>query len=135
MKIQLKRSSVADAGVAKKPTPEQMAFGELAVNYSATDPAIFLKNSNSEIVQIAGPSSVSAVPTLDQVTTKGNFSSDGLLIGGTQQTANVTISSDGSAQFGVNKIILSANGAGYFAGGGFLINADGSGKFTGQLHE
>ena len=73
MKIQLKRSNVLDGGVAKQPTPEQMAFGELAVNYASADPAIFLKDSAGNIVQIAGPNSVTVVPTLDEVTTKGNL--------------------------------------------------------------
>ena len=54
MKIQLKRSNVLDGGVAKAPTAEQMSFGELAVNYAAADPTIFLKNSAGEIIQIAG---------------------------------------------------------------------------------
>ena len=41
-KIQLKRSNVIDGTSAKQPTPEQMDFGELAVNYSESDPAIFI---------------------------------------------------------------------------------------------
>ena len=53
MKIQLKRSNVLDNGnVAKKPTAEQMEYGELAVNYNATDPVIFLKDSNDQIIEI-----------------------------------------------------------------------------------
>ena len=50
MKIQLKRSNVLDGGAAKAPTPEQMEYGELAVNYAATDPTIFLKNSDNTII-------------------------------------------------------------------------------------
>ncbi len=99
MKIQLKRSNVLDGGVAKQPTSEQMAFGELAVNYSSADPAIFLKDSAGDIVQIAGPSSVTTIPTLDEVTTKGNFSSDGILIGGSLETSNISLNNDGSASF------------------------------------
>ncbi len=54
MKIQLKRSSVLSAGVAKEPTAPQMEYGELAVNYNVDDPAIFIKDSNNNIIRIAG---------------------------------------------------------------------------------
>lgn len=49
MKIQLKRSG--DAGVP--PGFEQMAYGELAVNYNASDPTIFTKDSDDNVVVIA----------------------------------------------------------------------------------
>ena len=42
MKIQLKRSNVLESS------------GELAVNYNTNDPAIFLKDSNNQIIRIAG---------------------------------------------------------------------------------
>ncbi len=51
MKIQLKRSSVLDGGVAKAPLAEQMEFGELAINYNAGDPALFVKDSAGNIVK------------------------------------------------------------------------------------
>ena len=54
MKIQLKRSNVLELGSAKEPTSAQMEFGELAVNYSNGDPAIFLKDSLNNIIRIAG---------------------------------------------------------------------------------
>jgi hypothetical protein len=54
MKIQLKRSNVLDGGLAKEPTAAQMEYGELAVNYSETDPVLFLKDSSDNIIRIAG---------------------------------------------------------------------------------
>ena len=54
MKIQLKRSNVLDAGSAKVPTASQLEYGELAVNYNNTDPAIFLKDSNNNVIRISG---------------------------------------------------------------------------------
>ena len=56
MKIQLKRSNVVEGSpaAAKKPTAAQMEYGELAVNYSNEDPAIFLKDSNDQIIRIGG---------------------------------------------------------------------------------
>ena len=60
MKIQLKRSSVLDSGSAKQPEASQLEYGELAVNYNSTDPAIFLKASDNSIVQIAGAGSTGA---------------------------------------------------------------------------
>ena len=62
MKIQLKRSVVLEnygAGdEAKRPTAAQMLDGELAVNYNANDPAIFIKDSTGAIVRIAGNNSI-----------------------------------------------------------------------------
>ena len=52
MKIQLKRSNVLDGGKAKTPTPGQMEYGELAVNYNSTDPTIFIKDSSNNIVNL-----------------------------------------------------------------------------------
>lgn len=52
MKIQLKRSSVLEGGAAKKPLPDQMQYGELAINYNSGDPTIFLKDSDNNIIGI-----------------------------------------------------------------------------------
>ena len=57
MKIQLKRSDVLESGNAKEPSAEVMEFGELAVNYNAADPSIFIKDSNSNIIEIASKDS------------------------------------------------------------------------------
>lgn len=54
MKIQLKHSNVLDSGSAKQPTAPNMLDGEIAVNFNASDPAIFIKNSDGNIVRIAG---------------------------------------------------------------------------------
>ena len=53
MKIQLKRSNVLDGGAAKAPTAGQMEYGEMAVNYNTTDPALFIKDSGNNIVRIS----------------------------------------------------------------------------------
>jgi hypothetical protein len=62
MKIQLKRSNVVNGGTAKEPTAEQMQFGELAVNYSGSDPAIFMKDNDGNIIRIAGDGAVGNDP-------------------------------------------------------------------------
>ena len=54
MKLQLKRSNVLESGAAKEPTASQLEYGELAVNYNGTDPAIFLKDSNNNVIRISG---------------------------------------------------------------------------------
>ena len=53
MKIQLKRSNVLEGGVAKTPTAGQMEYGELAVNYNTLDPAMFIKDSDNNIIRIS----------------------------------------------------------------------------------
>ena len=58
MKIQLKRSNVLVGSAAKEPSPGQMEYGELAVNYNETDPAIFIKDSNNNIIRIAGADNI-----------------------------------------------------------------------------
>ena len=59
MKIQLKRSNVLSSGAAKTPTASQLEYGELAVNYNNTDPAIFLKDSNNNVIRISGVGNIS----------------------------------------------------------------------------
>ena len=58
MKIQLKRSNVLVGSAAKSPSAGQMEYGELAVNYNETDPAIFIKDSNNNIIRIAGADNI-----------------------------------------------------------------------------
>ena len=60
MKLQLKRSNVLELGAAKEPTSAQMEYGEIAVNYSSTDPAVFIKDSNDNIIRIAGAGNIGA---------------------------------------------------------------------------
>ena len=59
MKIQLKRSNVLSSGAAKTPTASQLEYGELAVNYNTSDPAIFLKDSNNNVIRISGVGNIS----------------------------------------------------------------------------
>jgi hypothetical protein len=59
MKIQLKRSNVIESGGAKPPSTEQMEYGEIAINYNKEDPAIFMKNTQGDIIRISGVGSVS----------------------------------------------------------------------------
>ncbi len=58
MKIQLKRSGVLENNAAKEPTAEHMEYGELAVNYNTKDPAIFIKDSNENIIRISGVNNI-----------------------------------------------------------------------------
>ena len=57
MKIQHKRSEQLEEGLAKEPSSEFMEYGELAVNFNGVDPVIFLKDSDDNIVRIAGSNS------------------------------------------------------------------------------
>ena len=42
-----------EGGIAKEPTAAQMEYGELAVNYNAADPVLFLKDSANGIVRVS----------------------------------------------------------------------------------
>ena len=99
MKIQLKRSGVLDGGNAKAPTASQLEYGELAVNYSTTDPCIFLKDSNDAVIRISGAGSAGSFsgdynalynkPTIGN----GNINinaGNGLTASGNNATANQT---------------------------------------------
>ena len=89
MKIQLKRSNQLDGANAKEPTAAQMAYGELAVNYNATDPTLFIKDANDNIIRLAGAGSL-GTGTADITLTAG----DGLTGGGSfslDQTVDDTI--------------------------------------------
>ena len=99
MKIQLKRSNVLDGSAAKKPSAEQMEYGELAVNYNNGDPAVFLKDSNDAIVRIGGAGSSGSFSgdynDLANKPTIGNGSinisaGNGLGVSGNNATANQT---------------------------------------------
>ena len=63
MKIQHKRSNVLDNGAAKEPTSGQMEYGELAVNYNAADPSLFIKDSADQIRKIGGDLDLYALKT------------------------------------------------------------------------
>ena len=67
MKIQLKRSNVLADGVAKEPTAGQMEFGELAVNYNANDPVIFIKDSSNNILRLTN---INQIVSWDDVVNK-----------------------------------------------------------------
>ena len=160
MKIQLKRSSVLDGGAAKQPTPEQMEYGELAVNYNVTDPSIFIKGSDNAIIKIAGEGAAGGDQTLQEVCSNGSTTTTVLDVNrpddqGQAFTAKAggilkyVVGSDGGVAIatdsnGLNpQIALKADGTASFTGntdiGGnvaiatdkILLNADGTSTFTG----
>ena len=82
MKIQLKRSNVLDGGVAKEPTAAQMEYGEIAVNYNAADPVLFIKDSADGIIRVSnlGPEANDGAIIVN--------AGDGLVATGDNATAN-----------------------------------------------
>jgi len=112
MKIQLKRSNVLDGGVAKEPTAAQMEFGELAVNYNAADPVLFLKDSANGIIRVSnlGPEANDGAIIIN--------AGDGLVATGDNATAN---------QLGETTRVLAAVGEeGYGIGVASGIRLEGS---------
>ena len=57
-----------EGGVAKTPTAGQMEYGELAVNYNVDDPAMFIKDSDNNIIRISNMRD----PSLDYIPDLGN---------------------------------------------------------------
>jgi len=89
MKIQLKRSNVLEGSVAKAPTPAQMEYGELAVNYNVGDPVIFLKDSDNNIVRITNTN----VPDLDNdLEQPGTLDDRYLMLSGGTMTGDLVLS-------------------------------------------
>ena len=54
-KLQIKRSNILENGQAKEPTAPLMEYGELAVNYNADDPVLFIKNSEGDVIRLIAP--------------------------------------------------------------------------------
>ena len=54
MRVQLKRSKLLSDGKALEPQAGNMEQGELALNYNAKDPALFIKQSDNTVVRIGG---------------------------------------------------------------------------------
>ena len=52
MKLQIKRSNVLVDSAAKAPVDTQMEYGELAVNYNAADPVLFIKDSDNNVIRL-----------------------------------------------------------------------------------
>ena len=94
MKLQLKRSSVLNNGIAKPPTDSQMEYGELAVNYNTTDPALFIKDSANNIVRVSVEET-----TLQTVTDTGNTTTNDIVVTG--DVAATTFTGDGSSLTGL----------------------------------
>ena len=86
MKILHNRSKVVESdGSAKEPTLSQLEYGELALNYSADDPAIFLKDSNDNIVKFANADYATAYVNVD-----GDNMTGDLTLGTDRITLNAT---------------------------------------------
>ena len=99
MKIQLKRSNVLESGNAKVPTSAQLDYGELAINYNADDPTLFLKDSNDNVIKFGGTSAYD-----DRYVQRAGDNMTGSLTFGTDgaTTPNITLDSTGSATFAGN---------------------------------
>ena len=121
MKIQLKRSNVLDGGQAKEPTAAQMEYGELAVNYSNTDPVLFIKDSTDAIIRIAGAGSFGDFDgDYESLTNKPTIGDGSITFtqGGTE-VGSITVNQEGNASIDFSEgAIYTAE-----AGKGIAINA------------
>ena len=132
MKIQLKRSNVLESNAAKQPTAGQMEYGELAVNYNNQDPAIFIKDSNDQIVRIAGAgydyNDLDNIPTIGdgEITIED---ADGNEVGSftVNQTGDATISLPAADTVGDGEITIEQNSVTL---GTFTVNQTGDATIT-----
>jgi len=109
MKIQLKRSNVLESGNAKVPTSAQLDYGELAVNYNANDPTLFLKDSDDNVIKFGGTSAYDdryVQRAGDNMTGDLTFGTDGAA------TPNITLDATGSGTFAGSVLSTSYSGAG-----------------------
>ena len=133
MKIQLKRSSVLSGDdTAKQPTPEQMEYGELAVNYNVTDPSIFLKGSDNSIIKIAGEGAAGGDQTLQEVCSNGSSTTTELEVNRPNDQGQAFIAKAN----GILKYIVGSDGGVAIATDSnglnpqIALNADGTASFT-----
>ena len=120
MKIQHKRSAVAIGGKAKEPTAAQTEQGELCVNFSSEDPALFIKDADENIIRVGGDLSLyqkledvpsativcspSEIDTLSPPDTRGEGSlwwntEDGILYVWYEDDGQPGVDGDGSSQW------------------------------------
>ena len=106
MKLQLKRSLRLSNGAAQAPSAEQMSYGEIAVNYSDTDPSIFLKDSTNVVRKLA----ISSLPDTSSSSAQSGTLDDRYLM-----LSGGTVSGDVSATNflgGVARVATSAPASG-----------------------
>ena len=133
-KIQHKRSSVLVSGAAKAPTSAQLDYGELAINYSSTDPQLFIKDSSGSVISI-----LSSYAPLDGATFTGdvNFDAEAIIKGDSTNSGALTLNSETNSKY--VKIQAPANSSltSYTltlpnddGGSGEVLSTDGSGGLS-----
>ena len=122
---------MASGDEAKRPTAAQMLDGELAVNYNANDPAIFIKDSAGAIIRIAGNNSIGGDQDLGY-TADGNNAGTVTITDGTNATIPIATNSVAGLFTGVEKQKLAgiSAGAGVDQNLGYTPNNDLAGTVT-----
>src|SRR5210317_172536 len=91
-KIQHKRSAVA----GKAPQPADLDYGEIAVNYEATGPALYVKDSADTIRKIAGDGAVGDEWTRTGTDLSPTTDGDGVVLKDGTGTASVDLDAGAS---------------------------------------
>ena len=91
IKVRLKHSSTLN----KAPLPADLDSGELALNINENSPAAYLKDSNGNIVKLAGAGAIGDAWTRTGTALSPATAGDDVNIGGT----NISLKADGSAKF------------------------------------
>ena len=86
LKIVHKRSNETKAGEAKAPLPTDLEQGEIAINYSEEDPALFIKDEADNVVRFSGTGGSSVAEDV--------IGGDGIIVTPDASNEKVTVSAD-----------------------------------------
>jgi len=128
--IKLKNSTVLN----KAPVAGDLEIGELAINANVGSPGAYIKDTDDNIIKIAG-SGVGEIPTLQEVTDEGSTTTQDItadkFIGDGSQLTNLPAATPQDLQSVLNEGNVAT--LGMTLGTTITLAADGAGTFSGIL--
>ena len=133
-KIQHKRSSVLVSGSAQAPSASQLDYGELAINYSSSDPQFFIKDSSGSVISV-----LNSYAALDGANFTGdvNFDADVTIKGDSTNSGAITLNSETNAKYVKIQAPVNSSLTSYTltlpntdGGSGEVLSTDGSGGLS-----
>jgi len=112
MSIQIKIKNSSTKNNAPNPTND-LVHGELALNYNHESPALYCRGDDNSLIKLADP----LAGDLQNVTDKGNFTENDVLIGNKLSNPKITLNANGFGRF---------NNGVFFGGGNLADSVDGA---------